>query len=561
MKSAKEVLQKRLLRNSQPKRKDPVFEAVMESVESGGVMAQFLDFVGVVSRGLEIGFSIADKIFKPLELVTNALSLLRNFSTRSALDRAADPKEYARKKRKKDVLALFGTVAVGLGFGVLFASGVGAVALIAAGYVVAGVKSFYLNRETGKKIKTFQEKQKERAQKIVEILQKEKPTREDFLYLSEESRNYLEKHAEIKEKKEKRKDRSIDMAFTVLTTIAFVAAAAFPPLLLPMGAVGVGLIALGAGRNLVNWAKKKFPRIFSFGSKSKDETDDQKKSHQKAKDKKYKILNEMVASVTSTSSQSSQSSGSSFTEMANGMLHRYEVACALEKRAREAEEKEAAARSAHESALEESQHQLEALERELETSALAVNAAARRAQASFENIRAASREQEMIESRVISEAQLLGMGPKEFVEKYSDPNHEDFSKYQPLLREFSNAFIKVDQAREENRVANLELREKQDRQFGLDEACFLLRSEIENASRNLSRAAASEGHSVHEGVESFSHHEGSTVDSSPPSMGLMGRFPHAEINPLGTILGLHVFDHRDPAAKSGEETEGQAAGS
>ncbi len=574
------------------KSKDNVIDEVSEAVESGGILAQFLDFIGVIGRGLEVGFSIVDKIFKPLELVTNAISVLRNLLDRSSLNRVSDSEVYEQKKRKKDALALFGVVGFGLGVGVITSTGVGALALIASGYVVTASKLFYLHRQTAKKIKASEHEQKAKGQNILQLLKKDKPTKEDLYELSAYVNEYLEKYHQVEHKKEKQKERIFDMGSTILVTVAFVVAAvvaaAFPPLLIPMGFIGLGIVMLGPAKKLFNWASKKYPRIFSFGRKSKEKASAQ----DKAKTEKYEILNEMLASASSSvsSSVSGTSAPVSFSSAANDMLHRYEAQRAAQKMAEEKVRAEARAMVEAKETLqanqEEMRRQLVALQEELIRAVEAVNSSSKVEKSSLEALRSALRERESVESRVTSEAQLLGMGREQFKNIFSDPNHADFLRYQPLIQEYSNALRKEAQTRAQNEVDNLDLSEKRKRQVpleesyvSLEESCRLLDAQIENSDRNLARSLGVNAHGAGpirnlglEDVQPQREHSPEEARIYNDSH-LMGIPPHvsaieaSESNShLSMVRGLDIFEHHDTShpfyekPKVSDEGDGESEG-
>jgi hypothetical protein len=284
-------------------------ERTFETIEKMGTATRFLDLVAGACRKLEMGCSIAEKVFKPLEFMTAALGTVGTLISHQNLDRTAH--DYEEKKNKKLSLIGFGVLAAGLGLGVIFFTGIGAIVLIAAGYVVSAAKMAYLHHYTAKNLKVAHKEQLSLAQQVKDLLSKPQPSKDDFHVLSEYANKYVQESSRIQHKQHKQSDRKIDIALTGLAAVAFVLAVAFPPVLMVMGAIGLGIVAVTAGRKLFQWAKDKYPNILKFGKKLPPEVS--------AKDQKYKILNEMIASVTP-----SGEAPTSFAATANAMLHRYE---------------------------------------------------------------------------------------------------------------------------------------------------------------------------------------------------------------------------------------------
>jgi hypothetical protein len=291
-------------------KKENADDFLEKSIEAGGGVARFLDLMERFGRAFMVSVGVAEKIFKPLEVLSSAVMALKSLLGRTVLDK--DHPEYEKKRQKKEVLAFLSVAAVGLGVGVMFSTGVGAIALIAGGYVISAVKSLFLIRETNKKITSVRLEQEGRAHRIKALLAEPAPTSAHFHELSDLAKAYLTEHHRLEEKKEKQKDRKIEIAFTLLAAVAFVGAAVFPPLLFPL--IGVGLLSvLGGGiRPLVQWVKAKVPRFFSWGKKTEH--------------KRHEGPNENFSIIDSALGQ-----GASFSKSAHEMFERYEARLLAEK--------------------------------------------------------------------------------------------------------------------------------------------------------------------------------------------------------------------------------------
>jgi hypothetical protein len=279
-------------------------DEVEVAIETAGGLARFLDLLERFGRVLRLGVAVAEKIFKPLEVLSSALMALNYLRSRVGLDRTKAA-TYQRKKAKNEVLAFLSVVAVGLGAGTLMSTGVGAIALIAGGYLLSGIKSLYLIRETNKGISILQQEQASRASQMKAILEKTHPAKDDFHTLSKLAKTYVAEHHRLQEKKEKQKDRKIEIAFTLLATVSFVGAAVFPPLLIPMVAVGLLSVVGNATRPLLSWVKKKVTALFSSGKKSAD------KAHGNSRTN-FSVIDSALGE------------GGSFSKSAHAMFDRYQ---------------------------------------------------------------------------------------------------------------------------------------------------------------------------------------------------------------------------------------------
>jgi hypothetical protein len=226
----------------------------------------------------------AETLFKPLEVLTGFLSVTRAVVSRMNLDRRrnrdiSSESEYQSKKRKRDVLAFLGLVAFGLSIAVLSSTGVGLIALYAGMSVISGFKLFYVHHRTAEKLKVQKLALESRSQEIKTLLAKDNPTAEDLKALAKKVDKYLKSHHRVSGKQNKQRERKIEIAVGVAVLVSFVVAAVFPPVLIVMVGVGLGVMGLNVGRKIFGWARKKYLQ-------SKDQTHIQ--------DEKKKILDDLL---------------------------------------------------------------------------------------------------------------------------------------------------------------------------------------------------------------------------------------------------------------------------
>lgn len=253
-------------------------------VDAGGNVSSLLQLLGDALGRFEKLSLGAEGLFKPLEVLTAFLSVTRAVVSRINLERrkgkdVLSETDYQSKKNKRDVLAFLGLVTLGLSMAVFASTGVGLVAMYAGMSVVSSLKLFYVHHRTAQALKAKKSKLELKGLSIKSLLAKDHPTTEDLGILAKKIDKYLKVHHQISRKQEKQQERKIEMVGGIIVGVAFIVAAAFPPLIVAMVAVGLGVMGLNAGRKIFGWVKRKY-------SKSQTST------HVEAE--KKKILDELV---------------------------------------------------------------------------------------------------------------------------------------------------------------------------------------------------------------------------------------------------------------------------
>jgi len=283
--------------------------------------------VHTLGESLESVCQSAEQIFKPLELITSSIALIRHLTKSIQLRRktgALPVETFHHKKLKNDVLILFALAGVALSLGAILSTGIGAMAILGGSYVVSTLKASYLYYRTAKKIKRETAERLNLAKEVDAILNDPSPKKDQFHELSSRITRYLKLNEVLKIRTLKQQQLRRDIGLCILSACAFIAAGAFPPLLIPLAASGLGVIAFGAGKKLFHWAQKHYPRFFHS----------QEKQLRTKHAKKYEILNEMLALATPIATPNRENEVS-FGKRANRMLACYQKMLKEQERSKE----------------------------------------------------------------------------------------------------------------------------------------------------------------------------------------------------------------------------------